>query len=128
MNHGQTETGQRENRRNPRLRLSYPIEVEGAGGPRGTRGVTSNLSARGAYFKTFAWEQFQEGCEVRVRIEVPHPLQSQKDLIHLHLEAAGRVRRMDTVAGREALGEDGLALKGIALEFASPLRFNYFWS
>ena len=49
-----------ERRANPRLGLSYPIEVhvraEGRAG--GTRGVTTNLSARGAYFKTFAWEHF----------------------------------------------------------------------
>ena len=63
-----------------------------------------------------------------MRIQVPHPLHTRGDLVHLHLEAAGCIRRLESVAGREALGEDGLDLKGIAVEFDSPLQFNYFWT
>ncbi len=118
-----------DRRKNVRLALSYPIEVqvrEGEGG--GTRGVTSNLCARGAYFKTFAWECFGEGDTVDVSILVPHVMQDGRDLIQLHLKARGRIRRLETIRGREALGEDGLVLKGIAVEFADPLRFDYYWA
>lgn len=119
-----------EKRTNPRLTLTYPIEVsvEAKGRAGGTRGVTTNLSARGAYFKTFTWQLFDEGVPVRVRIVVPHPLKSGEDAIELHMRTSGRVRRLDRIVGREALGEDGLDLKGVALEFDEPLAFNYFWS
>ena len=116
-----------ERRANPRLRLSYPIEVHvrtiGCAG--GTRGVTSNLSARGAYFKTFSWEHFEAGSRVAVTVQVPHPMQAGSDMLELNMSTEGTVRRMDRVNGREALGEDGLALKGVAVEFDAPLSFNY---
>ena len=119
-----------EHRTNPRLRLSYPIEVfvRELGSAGGTRGVTTNLSARGAYFKTFTWGVFREGGRVEVKILVPHPLRSGEDSIQLHMKTEGTVRRMEEIVGREALGEDGLTLKGVALKFDAPLSFNYFWA
>jgi len=116
-----------ERRSNPRLRLSYPIEVSvrDKGRMGGTRGVTTNLSARGAYFKTFSWSAFRVGARVRVDVMVPHPMHNGKDLIQLQMNTDGRVRRLDDVGGREALGEDGLRLKGVAVEFEEPLRFDY---
>jgi len=116
-----------ERRANPRLNLSYPIEVqvreEGRAG--GTRGVTTNLSARGAYFKTFSWQHFDMGSRVGVTVLVPHPMQEGADVLELNMMTVGTVCRLDRVSGREALGEDGLALKGIAVEFDLPLSFNY---
>lgn len=119
-----------EKRTNPRLGLSYPIEVcvEERGSAGGTRGVTANLSARGAYFKTFTWQAFREGVAVRVRILVPHSMRSGDEEVELHMRTSGRVKRLERIIGREALGEDGIDLKGIALEFDAPLAFNYFWS
>jgi hypothetical protein len=119
-----------DRRRNPRLRLSYPIEVQvrEAGRRGGTRAVTANLSARGAYFKTFEWSPFDMGLPVKVTIQVPHPFQAGEDVIQLNMSVSGRVQRLDRIVGREALGEDGLDLKGVALEFAAPLEFNYFWT
>jgi hypothetical protein len=110
--------------------LSYPIEVQvrEVGQAGGTRGVTANLSARGAYFKTFAWQHFDMGTKVGVKVLVPHPMQSGEDVIELNMETEGRVRRLDRVRGREALGEDGLDLKGIAVEFETPLSFDYRWT
>jgi hypothetical protein len=118
-----------EKRANPRLALTYPIEVmvDAKGHAGGTRGVTSNLSARGAYFKTFAWDAFERGIPVEIRILVPHPIVSGEESMQLHMATRGWVTRLDRVVGREALGEDGLLLKGVALSFERPLRFNYFW-
>lgn len=87
--------------------------------------MTTNLSARGAYFKTFAWDHFETGSRVAVKVQVPHPMQAGTDIMELNMMTKGTVRRMDRVHGREALGEDGLALKGVAVEFDAPLSFNY---
>lgn len=118
-----------ERRANPRLSLSYPIEVQlkEVGQAGGTRSVTTNLSARGAYFKTFSWEHFTMGSRVGVTVLVPHPMQAGRDVMELNMMTQGTVCRMDRVNGREALGEDGLALKGVAVRFDSPLSFNYKW-
>ena len=120
---------QTERRRNPRLRLSYPIElsVRETGKAGGTRAVTSNLSARGAYFTTFSWKDFREGEKVLVKIQVPHPLHTGEESIHLHMSAEGRLRRVEAVRGPEAFGEDGVALGGVAVEFDAPLEFRYLW-
>ena len=121
---------QTDKRNNPRLALSYPIElqvcVRGEAGR--TSGVTSNLSARGAFFRTFSWQPFREGQQVRVRIRVPHPLKAGEELIQLDMGARGRVVRLDPVIGREGFGEDGIDLKGIAIRFDDPLEFTYFWT
>lgn len=118
-----------EKRTAPRLRLSYPIEItcEDAKHRGATRGVTTDLAARGAYFRTFGWRPFKEGTKVSVRIVVPHALQTGRDTIQLRMETNAEVRRMEEVDVREAYGEDGLALMGIALEFDCPLSFRYFW-
>ena len=52
-------------------------------------------------------------------------MQAGTDILELNMMTKGTVRRMDRVHGREALGEDGLALKGVAVEFDAPLSFNY---
>ena len=121
---------QSEKRSNPRLALSYPIEMqvnqEGEAGR--TRGVTSNLSARGAYFKTFAWQSFREGQRVMVKVRVPHPLQAGEELINLDMRADGEVLRLERILGREGFGEDGVDLKGVAIRFDEPLEFSYFWT
>lgn len=110
--------------------LSYPIELKTreAGLCGRASGVTTNLGARGAYFKTFSWEDFREGVRVDISIQVPHPMHGDTDLVHLRMKTVGRVIRVERVVGREALGEDGLELKGIALEFDTPLQFNYFFA
>lgn len=119
-----------DKRANPRLKLCYPIEVavreDGRQG--GTRSVTTNLSARGAYFKTFAWAELSVGSCVEVRIVVPHSLVGGEESIQLQMQTTGRIRRMDLIVGRDALGEDGLPLKGVAVEFDAPLAFQYFWA
>ncbi len=117
----------KDRRHHPRLSLSYPIElsVKETGEAGGTRGVTANLCARGAYFKTFAWSPFRAGQKVSVMIHVPHAMVSGDDQIRLEMEAAGKVRRLESVQGREALGEDGLSLHGVAVEFEAPLKFSY---
>ncbi|MHC4473000.1 MAG: PilZ domain-containing protein [Planctomycetota bacterium] len=125
MNYSET-----DRRGNPRLSLTYPIEVQVQEPGRfgGTRGVTANLSARGAYFKTFEWEPFSAGRSVRVTIQVPHPFLSGDEVVQLTMTVAGRVRRLDRIVGREALGEDALDLKGVALVFDTPLEFDYYWA
>ena len=89
--------------------------------------MTTNLSARGAYFKTFAWEHFEEGSRVGVRVLVPHPMNAGSDVLELGMMTEGTVCRLERVLGREALGEDGLALKGVAVAFDAPLSFTYRW-
>ena len=119
-----------DQRRNSRLTLCYPIELKTDEPGRFGRasGVTTNLAARGAYFKTFSWKEFRVGARVEISIQVPHPMHGDTDLVHLRMKTVGQVRRLEHVVGREALGEDGLALKGIALEFDRPLQFNYFFA
>jgi hypothetical protein len=121
-------TGQ-ERRLNPRLVLSYPIEisVREKGRCGSARAVTTNLSARGAYFKTFSWADLREGGAVTVTVTVPHPLHTEHELLKLKMQTEGRICRMDLVTGREALGEDGLVLKGVAVKFDAPLAFDYGW-
>jgi hypothetical protein len=116
-----------ERRQNPRLELSYPIElsVKEPGEAGGTRAVTANLCARGAYFKTFSWSPFRAGQNVSVRIQVPHSMMSGNDQIRIDMQATAKVSRMESVGGREALGEDGLDLRGVAVEFEAPLEFHY---
>jgi hypothetical protein len=118
-----------DRRRNPRLKLSYPIELSLAGKGRcsSTRAVTRNLSARGAYFTTFCWRDFEAGQKVVVRIQVPHRLQEGADSIQLHMSAEGKLRRVGPVSGAGTYGEDGVALGGIAVEFDAPLEFRYLW-
>ncbi len=120
----------RERRKNPRLTLNYPIElsVREPGEAGGTRGVTANLCARGAYFKTFAWDSFREGQRVTVKIQVPHAIVSGPEQVRLDLSAGGLVRRLDAILGREALGEDGLDLRGVAVQFDAPLEFSYLFA
>ena len=89
--------------------------------------MTTNLSARGAYFKTFSWQHFREGGAVSVKILVPHPLNSGEGTIHLSMQTGGRVARLDRILGREALGENGIDLKGVAIQFDEPLSFRYMW-
>ena len=115
-----------ERRRNPRLKLSYPIELR-APGCGATRAVTANLSARGAYFTTYSWDGFNVGERVQVRIQVPHRLQDGEESIQLHMTADGVLRRVTEVPVPEAFGEDGIALGGIAVEFDAPLEFRYLW-
>jgi hypothetical protein len=103
------------------------VHLRGEGRAGGTRSVTTNLCARGAYFKTFSWSHFEEGARVGVRVLVPHPAQSGEEIMELTMCTLGRVCRMERVSGREALGEDGLSLKGVAVMFDSPLSFNYQW-
>ena len=119
-----------ERRSDPRLKLAYPIEihVHVPGRCGGTRGVTANLSARGAYFKTFEWSPFKAGLPVKVTIQVPHPFLSGDQVVLLVMTVSGTVQRLDRVMGREALGEDGLDLKGLAVRFEAPLEFSYFWA
>lgn len=116
-----------ERRQNPRLTLSYPIElsVREPGEAGGTRGVTSNLCARGAYFKTFSWTPFRAGQSVSVNIQVPHATVDGDGQIRIDMKAAARVTRLESIQGREALGEDGLDLRGVAVEFDAPLEFKY---
>ncbi len=116
-----------ERRQNPRLSLSYPIElnVREPGESGGTRGVTANLCARGAYFKTFSWDAFRAGQSVSVNIQVPHAMVTGSEQIRIDMQAPARVRRMDSISGREALGEDGLDLRGVAVEFDTPLEFHF---
>ena len=45
--------------------------------------------------------------------------------MQITMSTRGTVCRLERVVGREALGEDGLSLKGIALQFDSPLSFQY---
>ena len=121
-------TGQ-ERRRNPRLGLSYPIEVQirEKGRCGGARAVTTNLCARGAYFKTFSWASLAVGAPVVVTVTVPHPLHTEHELLQLEMKTKGRILRMAAVSGRESLGEDGLVLKGVAVKFDAPLSFDYGW-
>ena len=109
----------RDQRKNSRLTLCYPIELKTCQPGRFGRasGVTTNLGSRGAYFKTFSWKDFREGGQVEISIQVPHPMHEETDLVHLRMQTVGKVCRLERIVGREALGEDGLALKGIALEF-----------
>ena len=116
-----------ERRQNPRLALSYPIElsVREPGEAGGTRAVTANLCARGAYFKTFSWDPFRAGQSVSVKIQVPHAMVEGDEQIRIDMNAPARVKRMESIQGREALGEDGLDLRGVAVEFDEPLQFRY---
>ena len=116
-----------ERRQNPRLELSYPIElnVKEPGEAGGTRAVTANLCARGAYFKTFSWDAFRAGQSVCVKIQVPHAMVTGSEQFRIDMQASAKIRRMESVEGREALGEDGLDLRGVAVEFEAPLEFRY---
>ena len=120
---------QSDRRENPRLKLSYPIEmsVREEGEVGSARSVTANLSARGAYFKTFGWQDFREGQRVSVKIRVPHRLQAGEEAIQLHMRAEGRLLRIDPTPEQEAFGEDGVAMGGIAVKFDAPLEFRYLW-
>ena len=65
---------------------------------------------------------------MKVTIQVPHPFLSGDEVVQLVMSVPGRVQRLDRVVGREALGENGLDLKGVAVEFEAPLEFTYFWA
>jgi hypothetical protein len=119
----------RERRRNPRLRLCYPIEtrVREDGEAGSSRSVTADLGARGAYYRTFAGSAFRVGQKVSVRIVVPHALTSGDSEVRIDMRTEGRVLRVEPVRGREGFGEDGVLLFGVAVTFDRPLEFRCDW-
>ncbi len=127
---GMRKTVSRDLRKNPRLRLSYPIHVTRPGTDGESelgRTVTHNLSARGAYFRTFNGEAYEEGAQVALAITVPHQLSSGKREILLDLRGRGRVVRVEPQNRHGAYGENGGTLSGVAIEFVNPLAFYAHW-
>jgi hypothetical protein len=119
-----------ELRLNPRLQLRYPIRIDDAEAPDGpviSRTVTQNLGARGAYFSTFHPDPYHVGQPVGVVVTVPHRLSAGGEEVLLDLRARGRIVRVDAPASHRRFGEDGLGISGVAVEFSSPLAFNYRW-
>jgi hypothetical protein len=118
-----------ERRANPRLRIHYPVETtihdEVEAGA--TRALTSDLGARGLYFRTFSWDGLRVGQRVAIRVTVPHSLQDGAREVRLHMRTKGTVLRIERVRGRAALNEDGIPLVGVALEFERPLEFRCDW-
>lgn len=119
-----------DRRTDARLRLAYPIQVRPDADRvtrAGRRIVTQDVSARGAYFSTFDGGDYSVGQVLGIEISVPHKLAGGPHEVLLELRGRARVVRIDPPAARRVYGEDGLALTGVALHFADPLRFEYAW-
>ena len=124
-------TERADKRREARLNLCYPIRVTGEGSPPpgfrpGSRTVTRNLGARGAYFSTEEGAAYRLGQEVAIVLSVPHRLAAGGEEVTLDLRGRGRVVRIDSPDSR-IRGEDGVARCGVAVAFEGPLTFNYRW-
>ncbi len=118
------------NRRvHPRLHLCYPIRIlaDASRGPVLGRTVTRNLSARGAYFSTFEGRSFRVGLPLSLSIRVPHRLAAERTDLMLDLTAQAKVVRVDGPAALRTFGENGFPLTGVAVEFETPLAFQYRW-
>lgn len=123
-------TLEREARKDQRLKLRYPIRVEGpAGAGAGgvlARTVTHNVGARGAYFTTFDGESFHPGQSVVVTVSVPHRLDGGPEVL-LDLRGEARVVRVEGPEVHRKFGEDGRILQGVAVAFPRSLSFQYRW-
>ena len=122
-------TAASERRTDTRLVLSYPIEIRKGeeSGPSIGRTVTQNLSARGAYFSTFASAAFPVGQDVAIVLTVPHRLATSGQEILLDMRGTARVVRVEGPELHRRYGEDGATLSGVAIEFSNPLTFRYRW-
>jgi len=123
-------TRRSEQRTNQRLKLHYPIRVEGENANDATalsRTVTQNVGARGAYFSTFEAEPYRVGQAVSVVLSVPHRLSGGGPDVVLDLRGRGRVVRVEGPESHRTFGEDGATLTGVAIEFSGSLVFQYRW-
>lgn len=116
-----------DRRASPRLRLSYPIrllDVDLRKELIADRTVTQDVSARGAYLRTYCSQSLRSGRRVAVVVSVPHRLNGEQRLRELCLRTSATVVRLDDPGARGFHGEDGRPLVGVALHFAAPLRFD----
>jgi len=118
-----------DRRDHPRLARAYPIQVRTSCDPAARpveHTVTQNLSSRGAYFCTLGEPRCRVGQVVSVEISVPHRLAGGERDVVLDLRGDARVVRIQA-AGPGLNGEDGRALRGVAVAFDRPLRFRFCW-
>ena len=79
------------------------------------------------FFRASGGHPFRIGLPVDLTVSVPHRIATDGREVQLDLEGRGRVVRLERSGSRGYYGEDGVDITGVAIEFASPLRFNTDW-